>query len=302
MANEYTTLAKVRDYLGMNTGAASSNTQDDALLLNFANRASRAIDRHCRRKFYPRSETRFYDDAEAQRIQVDDDLLGVTSLVTQNGACALSSGLYWPKTGDNWNRPPYDSIEIDTSSGSTLYYSGTPQRSNRVVGIWGYHESYPDDAWIDTGTSLLANYSASGGTIALAGAGSVGAGASDVNGEHPRISPGDILKIGDEFFSVLGGGTSGNGSVIVKPYQNGTTATAHASGASIAKWAAEPDIEWSTRRLVGWMFGQKDTPYQNKTAFVQLGTLEIPVGLANDIKSKIDRFVRRTFQVSPKKR
>ena len=46
-------------------------------------------------------------------------------------------------------------------------------------------------------------------------------------------------------------------------------------------------------------FGQKDSPYTNKTANVQFGTIEIPQGMATDIKQKIDRYVRITMQVSP---
>jgi len=296
--NTYTNLARVRDYLGLNTANASANTDDDATLMNFIGRASRSIDAYTRRKFYPRVETRFYNYKESKRIFLDDDLLQLNTLKTQNGACAVASGVLFLGTGDNWNNPPYDSITMNDSSGSVLNFSATKQRANEVTGIWGYNESW-GDAWVDTGASLNDAYSASGLSLGLAGAGSVGSGASDVLGEHPRIAPGDLLKIGDEYFHVLSGGTSGNASVIVKPYANGTTATSHASGASIAKYAPEPDIEWCARRLTGWLFGQKDSPYTQKTAFVQLGTLEIPSAWAVDIKDKLDSFVRTTFQVIP---
>ena len=278
---------------------ASANTQDDATLLNFMGRASRSIDRYTRRKFYPRSELRRYDYEEPKRIFLDDDLLELTTLATQNGACTVASGVMWLSTGDNWNRPPYYTIILDDSSVSVLNFSGTPQRANEVTGIWGYHEAWGEEAWIDTGTSLAADYTASAGSISLAGAGSFGSGASDVLGEHPRMSPGDLLKIGAQYFHVLGSGSAGNATTLVRPYANGTTATSHASGASIARFAPEPDIEWATRRLTTWLFGAKDTPYQTKTAFIQLGTIEIAQGLAVDVKQKIDRYVRRTFQVIP---
>lgn len=297
--NTYTNLARVRDYLGMKDTPASANTQDDATLLNFMGRASRSIDRYTRRKFYPRSELRRYDYKEPQRIFLDDDLLELTTLATQNGACTVASGVMWLSTGNNWNRPPYDTIILDDSAGSVLNFSGTPQRANEVTGIWGYHESWGEEAWVDTGTSLATGYTASAGSLSLAGAGSFGSGASDVLGEHPRISPGDLLKIGTQYFHVLGSGSVGNVTALVKPYANGTTATSHASGASIARFAPEPDIEWATRRLTAWLFGQKDTPYQTKTANVQFGTLEIPVNMAGDVRMKLDKYVRRTFQVIP---
>src|SRR3990167_3213975 len=288
--NTYTNLARVRDYLGLNSAAASANTADDATMLNFAGRASRAIDRYTRRRFYPRREMRRYNYKESRRVFVDDDLLELESLLTQNGACAVASGVMWLSTGDDWNRPPYNAIILDDSSGSVLNFSGTTQRANEVTAIWGYHESWNNDAWVDTGASLATSYGASGASLSLAGAGSVGAGASDVFGEHPRLSPGNLIKIGDEYMFVLSGGTSGNGDVIIKPHANGTVGANHGSGASIARYEPEPDIEWATRRLTAWLFGAKDTPYQNKTAFVQLGTLEIPVGLSVDVKQKIDRY------------
>ena len=296
--NTYTNLARVRDHLGLNTGPASGTTADDATLLNFMGRASRSIDRYTRRKFYPRVELRRYDYKDAQKVFLDDDLLELTTLATQNGACTVASGVLWLSTGDNWNRPPYDSIIVDDSSGSVLNFSGTPKRANEVSGIWGYHEDW-SNAWVDTGACLNDAYSASGTSLGLAGAGSVGAGASGVFGEHPRIAVGNLLKIGDEYLQVLGGGTSGNASVLVRGFMNGTTAAAHASGASIARFEPEPDIEWATRRLTGWLFGQKDSPYTNKTAFVQIGQIEIPTAMATDVRQKIDRYVRATIQVVP---
>lgn len=292
--NSYTTLDAVRRYLGL----ASANSSDDELLNNFMRRASRSIDRYTRRKFYPRVDTRYYNLAEdSQVVKLDDDLLEVTTLKTQNGACTVASSVFWAGTGESWNHPPYDRIVFDTSTGCTLNYSGTPQRATEVTGVWGYHEDWAN-AWIDTGTSLAANYNASGASLSLAGAGSAGTGASDVYGDAPRIAVGDLLKVGDEYLYVMGGTTSEN-NVLVHGYMNGTTAASHPSGTSIARFAPEADIEWSTRRLTAWLFGQKDSPYTNKQAFVQLGTIELPEAVAKDVKDKIDRFMRRNMTFFP---
>jgi len=216
--NTYTTLAQVRQYLTM----ASANNSDDDLLIRFMRRASNAIDTYCRRKFYPHIEVRKYDLVNSDMVKLDKELLELTTLATQNGACAVGNTVLFLGTGKNWNRPPYDRIVIDSSSGSTLNYSGTPQKANHVTGIWGYHEDW-GNAWVDTGTSLANAYTASAASITLAGAGSVGVGASDVYGEYPRISVGNLLKIDSEYFYVIGGATSGNGTTTVLPYANGTT-------------------------------------------------------------------------------
>ena len=134
----------------------------------------------------------------------------------------------------------------------------------------------------------------------LAGAGSFGTGASDLFGEHPRISVGDLLKIGEQYFHVLASGSAGNNIALVKPYANGTSGASAGSGASIARFYYEPDIEWATRRMATWLYGQRDQPYSTKTAFVAIGQIEIPMGMAVDIKQKLDRFKRRTFTTFPK--
>src|SRR3990172_2863284 len=164
--NLCTSLDSARKYVA----AASQNTEDDELLHSLIFNASRSIDHFTRRKFYPRLETRFYSYSEAHQLKVDDDLLAVHTLKTQNGACTVASGVMWPAAGDSWNHTPYDRIVLNNTSGSILYYSGTPQRSQELTALWGYHEHYAN-ACIATGTSLAASYAASGGSMSLAGAG-----------------------------------------------------------------------------------------------------------------------------------
>lgn len=289
--NTYTTLDTVRKYLSL----GSADNADDENVLGLIKVASRAIDKYTRRHFYPTSATRFYSHDESQRVKLDEDLLSLTTFKTQNGASTLSSGVLFLMTGDEWNTPPYDRIVINESAGCVLTYSGTPQKSNEVTGLWGYHENY-ESAWIDTGTSLATSYGASGGSIGIAG-GSTGTGSSDVNGEAPRISVGNKLRIGDEFFDVYGG----NGSIInVTPYANGTTAASHAASTTVYKFAYEPDIEWAATRLTTWVVGQQMTPYQTKTAFLGLGQLSIPEAWPPDARDRLDRFVRRKIATMPR--
>ena len=296
--NLYSNLHTVRSYLNLNNTETSGNAVDDPTLVNFINRASRAVDAYTRRKFYPRYETRFYDLIDTKSIRLDDDLLALSALRTQNGACLVASEVIFLATGDNWNRGPWDKIVLTSDSGSALQYSGTPQKANEVMGWWGYNEDY-SNAWVDIGTSLLTDYTASAGSINLGGAGSFGTNASDVLGNHPRVAVGDLLRIGEQYFNVLASGSQGNQIALVAPYANGTSGTSAGSGASIARFFPEPDIEWATRRMAAWLFAGRDTPYQTKTAFIQLGTLEIPMGMAVDIKQKLDKFKRRTFQTYP---
>ena len=290
--NTYTTLDKVARYLSL----GSANEQDNETLVRFMRTASRSVDKYTRRKFYPRRETRFYDYIYPQKIKLDDDLLALDTLKTQNGACTLGSGVLFLGTGKEWNRPPYDRIVVNVSTGSTLNYSATEQRANEITGFWGYHEEYAN-AWIDTGTSLAGSYAASATSLSLAGAVSTGTGASDANWNAPRISVGDLLRVESEYFNVTGGAGANVAQVI--PYSNGTSGNNHPSGTAIFKYLPDQDIEFATLRLTAWLYGQKDEPYTTKTAFVQLGQLSIPQGIATDVKQRLDRFVKRAMVTFP---
>lgn len=287
ITSTYATLDATRVYLSM----GSQDVTDDAEIMRFIRNASRAIDRYTRRKFYPRVETRYYDYVKQKGVRLDDDLLSLSSLTTQNGASLVPNSVLILDTGlGNYNHPPYDSIVINSSAGSVLSFSGTKQKSQQVAGIWGYHEDY-ENAWMDTGTSLAASYSASGGSISLAGAGSTGTGASDISGNAPRISIGDLLKIGDEYFDAIGAGSVAT-IALVRPYANGTTAVSHAAGTSIAKFVYEPDIEYATRRLAVHTYAQRSTPFTVRSAFPALGEIQLGEDIPQDVKNRMVRFKR----------
>src|SRR3990167_3874986 len=122
MTNEYAGLETLRVYLSL----GSMDTADDTELKKFLRTSSRAIDKFCNRIFYPERKIRRYDIPEDSLtvLKVEHDLLESKGLSSVNGASEISSGVYWLRCGDDWNRTPYDRVEIDESSGSLFNYSG----------------------------------------------------------------------------------------------------------------------------------------------------------------------------------
>ena len=290
----YATLDQAKSYMSF----ASQNVGDDDKIFGFIRRASRSIDKYCRRKFYPQRETRYYNYRFGDVLKLDSELLQLDTLTTQNGGETIDLSAVILQTGENYNYGPWDTIVLRSDSGSQFNYSGTDQKANAVVGFWGYRENYGEEAWVNTGTSLAGSYAASGTSLSLAGAGSAGVGASDVNYDAPRISPGDLLMVGGEMFNVVAG--SGPNQSIVIPHSNGTSANNHASGTAIYKYAPEPDINWTTIRLTSWLYGQGMSPYESKTAFIQLGTITMPTNaISSDIKDRLDRFRKTTLVIYP---
>jgi len=288
MPNSYTTHAKVREYMGLE----ESDTTDDNLFRTLMWRASKAIDSFTRRKFYPRVETRYYTLDDSKLVRLDDDLLSLTTLKDYNGASTVGAGVLFTAAGSNWNRTPSDRIIIDSSSGSTLNYSGTPEKAVEVTGVWGYHEDW-DNAFLDTGTSLAASVTDSSTTLEVAGAGSTG---SDINYEWPRIAIGDLVRLDSEYLQVVNTGGAA-ASVLVIRGANGTTAASHASAATVDKFVVEGTIEFAARRLAGWTAAQRNTPYEVGTSAPgQFGMIDIPQSWPPDVKERLRRFVKREIQ------
>jgi hypothetical protein len=288
MKSLYANLADLRDYMSL----ASQNDADDPKLIGLLGRASRSIEKYCRRPFHPTRDTKYYDYRQSQEIRFRHDLLEIDTLATNNGASVLPNGILLLKTGDDYNFPPYDRVVIRTDSGSTFNYSGTDQKASEVTGFWGYHEDYAN-AWVDTGTSLGGSHVSGASQLTVLG-GSTGF--SDIDWQAPRFAAGDTLKIGGEMFFAAGGnGTSVN----VVPAFNGTSANHHASGVPIYRYEPEADIQWATIRLAAWLNGQAMTPYENKTAFIAIGQISIPSTWGKDIADRLDRFIKPMIVTVP---
>ena len=289
--NTLTTLDKVRNMLTL----ASADIADDNQILSFMHNAARTIERHTRRNFYPKEEIRYYDHQYDKKIILDADLVQLKGLSSVNGASGFALTVVNPAAGWNWNLTPYDHIVVNSSTGCTLNYSGTPERADSVSGVWCYHEDWPN-AWLDTGTSLAFTMTSNASLIQMAGAGSRNAGASDVLLQYPRISVGDILKIGDEFFHVLGGTGTGDSSALVRGAANGSASANHDSGTSIAKFVPHPDIEYATRRLAAWAYKSQELPPPTRMAFPAIGAVEIPTAWPEEVKVTVDRYRRQKIR------
>lgn len=264
--NEYVTLDNLRSYLSL----ASADTSDDTELKKFIRDASRAIDRHTRRRFYPvrtASPLRYNIPSDLELV-VKEDLLEVKGLSDLNGSSAISSNVFWLSSGHDWNQTPYDRIIIDDSSGSTFNYSGTPQRGVHIDAIVGYHEDYAN-AWVNTGASLT---DALGATVTLASvSGSAG---DDVFGSPSRIQAMNIIKVDEEYMYV----SQGTNTSIVQVIRgiNGTSAVAHAASATIYRWNVQSEIENSAKELASYYYAQSKSPYTQRIGNIANGIVNLP--------------------------
>lgn len=101
---------------------------------------SRAIDRHCRRRFYATTAAKPHD-FDPDKIRLTDDLLSLTSVTTTAGnSLTAADFLFDPIT------PPYARLILKPYRMMT--YADTPKQAITVTGSWGYSTTTPEEVAI----------------------------------------------------------------------------------------------------------------------------------------------------------
>lgn len=247
----YTTLAAVKSEL------LSENTNDDNELYGKIRATSRKIDR-----LFNSNRAVFAPVTESRRIPLRNENIDVVyniyrlpggianslltlDSVTLNGTAISGTTLYV-------DSPNIPARALHLSSGTTWYQycNATVTPPNILItGTWGYHPDY-GNAWEDEDT-LQADVTDTFPSLTVSDVA-----AADSWGETPRISAGNLLKIGDEIMLVTATDTDAN-TVAVRRGMHGTTATAHSSGATVAVWQIDPPLKLHTARQVAMQYGKQ---------------------------------------------
>uniref|UniRef100_A0A6M3J628 Uncharacterized protein n=1 Tax=viral metagenome TaxID=1070528 RepID=A0A6M3J628_9ZZZZ len=287
--NEYVLFEDLKRYLGID----STETDDDTLLSLLCEAASRIWDGWTARRFYPRSETRYYDHPERDSsiLLLDDDLLEVTTLTTENTGTTIGSTDRLLRCGRSWNMMPYDRVELKSDGTTTTFsFSGTPQKANALTGIWGYHEDWAN-AWVDSQDTTENDPLAAAGTSITVN----DADGANLYGTTPRFKVGQLLKIESEYLYVSAKSETTNALTVVRGV-NGTTAAAHDQNTAIYIYQPMHQIVQAVKRLAGYLYKQKDSQVFDVTAFPEAGVMEIPQGLPRDVKLLIPMYRKSTVR------
>jgi len=287
-------------------------TTDDDLLQGLCEIASSMWDGSTQRSFAPWRETRYYDyesppgdallmSARARQalfsgdwasvLKVDEDLLEVKVLTTENGETTISSDDYYLKCGHTYNVQPYDRIELKTDGDTTVFsFSGTYQKANSVDAIWGYHTDWAR-AWQSSGDSIQDAEGIDDSATALTVTDADGV---DIYGVTPRFKVQTLIKAGDEYMYVIGKDTDTNILTVLRGV-NGTTAASHAKDTALYVYRPIREVEHMVKRLAAWLYGQKDSPFQARQANTQTGVITIPDAAPVDVQAKANYYMRRSL-------
>ena len=309
----YAPWEQLKSYIPIPTNQA----RDDANLFRICIEASRKFDAHCHgRHFYPTKETRSYDFAGSfalagggtfpnpttgfpstssecnanDCLELDDDLLEVAALTTQNGAQTITSADYYLKTGDKYNFPPYDRIMLAADGTVTAFsYSGTPQQANSVAGFWGYHEHWTD-AWMNSQDTVEDNpLTSSATTLTVNDPEGV-----DLYGLQPRFMVQQLLRIEAEYLFVTGKNTTANTLTVIRGV-NGTTAAAHILNTPIYIYQPMPEIVQAMEVLATYIYRRRESiGSTGDRSTAANGVLVMPSKLPQDVTDILDIYKRWT--------
>ena len=137
IVNGYCTLAGLKAYA---IPDAAADAIDDAVLEGMIEAASRYIDGVTGRKFYPTTETRYFNVPEDGELWLDEDLLSITTLTNGDGT-TLTPAMYklLPLNGT----PKY-AIHLLPGNYWTEDADGNDYGVISVAGSWGYAATAPE--------------------------------------------------------------------------------------------------------------------------------------------------------------
>jgi len=137
--NGYATLAEYKLFADVD----STDGDDDSAIESIIEGVSRYIDLKTQRRFYAKSETRYYDRPSGRELELDDDLLTITTLSNGDGVEITSSDYNLIPRNDT----PYRAIRLTETStvAWTLDSDGNSEFVIDVAGTWGYMTTHTDD-------------------------------------------------------------------------------------------------------------------------------------------------------------
>lgn len=274
--NTYATLEQLRRSLGL--GAAQH--ADDDLLIGALEAASRLVERHTGRVFYPWRQVQVYTCSNPTALLLRDDLLVLHDLINGDGTTIPAEAARLCPA----NEAVRSSIVLNRSQAAFTYID-EPLDAITVDGTWGFHPEW-DTAWAPSGDTVQdAALDADTPAITVADAD----GALPGSGE-PRFSVGRLLRIGEEYLHIRAVDTSQNRLTVTRG-ANGTAASAHPQGSAIELYLPPDDVRQACLRVAAWLYKQRDAGYVQAAGALR-GQIVVPPALPEDAAQILGPLVR----------
>ena len=272
--NSYATLAEFDQWKKIST----TDTNEDAVIEDVLEAASRYIDAGTARKFYPRVQTRYYDIPSngSRQLELDYDLLEIITLT--NGDDVEVDSTDYNLIGKN--QTPHYAIKLKASSSVYWNYdsSGNSELIIDVLAYWGYHDQYATRAWAAGGTINDASFTDSKTTLAVQ------------TGEGSNFTAGKLIKADNEIMRVTGVSTD---DLTVVRGENGSTAAAHDDDTAIYIWQPIHDIQTACLQIAHSYYSRRFGENESADSIITVGGVVItPRDIPGAAASTIRRYKR----------
>lgn len=284
-SNWYCTLDDAKD---VHKITSAPKAADDARLFQYIRQVSQRIDRlfqSNRPVFLPTIEDRKYRVTMERVNSFDntfyfqDNLLALTSVTL--GATALTVGSQveaWPSIPT-----PYQYLHLISYSDSWYDNCWTTTPAPLFVtmnGTWGFHTDYAN-AWLSVDALTVDPLTGASLTV-------VDVDGIDTYGRAPRISPGALLKVDNEFMLVTATNT-GTNVATVKRGMNGTTGVGHAIGSTVYVWQVEDVIRRVVARQSAFLYAREGA-YESSTV-QDIGIANYPSDLLAELRGVVQGII-----------
>lgn len=274
--NVYATLDDFKKWaMPRGSGDATPDAYDDTMIEMMLESVSRYIDQWTDRTFYPRYETRYFSVPEDGRdLMLDDDLLAAVTVTNgDTNTIASTEWYYLPR-----NRSPRFAIVLEEESD---YYwetnsDGAAEYVISVAGWWGYHDNYTQRGWY--AASTIAEDLDNSET------------AWDVT-SGKAYQAGQIVKVDNEMAIISS--ISSNTLTVVQRGENGTTAAAHSSGATLYRWMPMESIRQATLLIAQSMYASRTGQVAGgRMTVTASGVVIRPEDVPPSAQATLDKYVR----------
>jgi hypothetical protein len=288
----YATFEELKQYFANSDGR--DLTVDDNILKAFCVKASRKLDMAARRRFFPIFETVTYNQPfNVKCLEIDEDLLKVFSVITNNGDTTLDSSVYYLACGDNTNLQPYDRIRILSDEGDTFTHSGTIEKANTISGLFGYHEDFAN-AWADLDTVQDDPLTALSTTLTVTDVDGL-----DEYGIDVKFKIQQLIRLGEDgdtpaemcYITSLNAQTN---TLTVIRGVNGTEAVEHLQGTKVYIYRPQPEIVEALQILATHSYRRKNSVgnVDDRAMASQTGILLLPSKLPGEVQELLDAYTK----------
>jgi hypothetical protein len=285
----YASVAEIKDEMA---AGSESQATEDAQLLKQARKASARLDKLLFAKKSP-----FFPLIEARQVQLEQSRISssentfwfeqpLLSLSTLDaGGTALVTGTnveLWPSL-----QSPADTLRLlsfDTSWYRYLPCSGAPGFVT-LTGIWGVHSDYPN-AWLDVDT-LAESVDDAVREITVTDAAGM-----DPMGNEPKLSPGHLLKIEDEWLDVIRVDEETNILTVLRGVR-GSTAVDHSADAVVSVWQVEEPVRRLVARQTAFMYARRGA-YESST-INDFGVVNFPSDQLKEVRGILQGYAYGSY-------